>query len=190
MMLKEVFQKKFEYGGIKFDEKYIYFQENETTVCKANIDDFTLVEEYHFEGDFSFNWVDDILLIKKHQYEDDDEEEFVHVYSLTDHKEILNGDLFIFDFYNYVDYFFVMGRHYLYRYDKKSGEVAKMDFNSDLICLCTRIENLFVCKDFHNVYIYEMKDDKMNVILRIKIGNGSHSYCPNHNSYDLWRCSS
>ena len=64
MMLKEVFQKKFEYGGIKFDEKYIYFQENETTVCKANIDDFTLVEEYHFEGDFSFNWVDDILLIK------------------------------------------------------------------------------------------------------------------------------
>ena len=55
MILKEVFQKKFEYGGIKFDEKYIYFQENETTVCKANIDDFTLVEEYHFEGDFSFN---------------------------------------------------------------------------------------------------------------------------------------
>ena len=55
MILKEVFQKKFEYGGIKFDEKYIYFQENETTVCKANIDDFTLVEEYHNEGDFSFN---------------------------------------------------------------------------------------------------------------------------------------
>ncbi len=166
-MLKEVFQKKFEYGGIKFDEKYIYFQENETTVCKANIDDFTLVEEYHFEGDFSFNWVDDILLIKKHQYEDDDEEEIVHVYSLTDHREILNGDLFIFDFYNYVDYFFVMGRHYLYRYDKKSGEVAKMDFNSDLICLCTRIENLFVCKDFHNLYIYEMKEDSMEEILHV-----------------------
>jgi len=189
MMLKEVLQKKFEYGGIKFDEKYIYFQENETTVCKANIDDFTLVEEYHFEGDFSFNWVDDILLIKKHQYEDDDEEEFVHVYSLTDHREILNGDLFIFDFYNYVDYFFVMGRHYLYRYDKKSGEVAKMDFNSDLICLCTRIENLFVCKDFHNVYIYEMKDDKMNVILRIKIDDIFSEAEIQRRLYSNYKCS-
>ena len=191
MMLKEVLQKKFEYGGVDFNEKYIFFKKNGTTVCKANIDDFIIVEEYHNEGDFSFNWVDDILLIRKHQYGDDYEEENVHVYSLTEHKEIICGNLDIFNSYNYEDYFFVQGDRCLYRYDKKSCEVTKIDFEHDLIYFCIRKGNLFVCRDFHNVYIYEMKDDKMNVIHRIEMDEIFHEaeiqrrLCSSYSSSDM-----
>ena len=43
-MLKEVLQKKFEYGGVDFNEKYIFFKKNGTTgffLMKINLKKFS-----------------------------------------------------------------------------------------------------------------------------------------------------
>ena len=167
MMYKEVLQKKFEYGLYDLTEKNAIYRMDENTICKARIDDFEIVEKYHYDGDVCFRWYNDFLFIRECNYDD---EEKVHLFSLPEFKEILLAyDLEESSFREYDDYIFVQNEKKYFRYDKILANITKMNILNGIVDFCIRKGNVFVCKNFRNLYIYEMNEDSIEMILQIAI---------------------
>lgn len=172
MILKEVFQKKVG-GSIMFVSKgYAYcYDETRTVIKKLRLEDFCLVGEIrHGCGRFTNHTNGDYFLLE------DNGNNSATVYYLPDLKEVCN---FSYqskenrptDIYDYEDFLFVVSGESILRFCKENWNCVKV---ADLDCLteiCLRKDNVFVCKDFFNLYIYEMNNDKMNVILHLKMND-------------------
>ncbi len=161
MILKEVLQKKFEHGA-DLNNEFAYFTENETNICKAILDNFEVVEKYHFEGDFTYEWIGEILLIWEFSGKK------THLFVLPEFKEILcEYDLTLF--YNNDAFILLQNDTSIFKFDKDSHGVIPMQNPNGEVDFCFRKNNLFVCKNYHNLYIYEMIEDAISVVLHIQI---------------------
>ena len=163
MMLKEVLQKKFEYGVSYFNEEFIYFKMDEHTICKAQIHNLKIEEKYKYDGIYIWDWIEDFLLIKEYK------KGKVHVYSLPEFKELLcsNDEIKITRSYNNEKYFIVQSEDNIYVCNKKGQSFKKVKNPNGIVDFCLIKDDLFVCKDFQNLYIYEMKEDSMAEILHV-----------------------
>ncbi len=162
-MLKEVLQKKFEYGVSYFNEEFICFKMDDHTICKAQIHNLKIEEKYKYDGIFIWEWIEDFLLLNEYKKGE------VHVYSLPEFKELLcsNDRIIISCSYNNEKYFIVQSEDNIYVCDKKNQSFKKVKNPNGIVDFCLIKDNLFVCKDFQNLYIYEMKEDSMEEILHV-----------------------
>ncbi len=162
MMIKEILQKKFEYAVSHITNDFIYYWKDEHTIRKECLRNFQVINEYRSESSYTCNWADDFLLVSF------SEEEKINIYSLPDFKRIFDTDYSdeIYRLFNYEDYLLSVGERYFYRYDKKNRSFSKLENCVGYVDICFRKDNIFVCKNYRNVFILEMKNDKMNVILR------------------------
>ena len=162
MMLKEVLQKKFEYGAFKIEGNFAYYRIDDNTICKARINNFEVVEKYHYDGDVIFGWIGNFLFVDVY------EESCVHVFELPEFKEILYANrLNELCSYDYEDILLLQNSQYIYIYEKNKHRIKRMANPNGTVDYFIRINNLFVCKDFQNLYIYEMKEDSMEEILHV-----------------------
>ena len=187
MMLKEILQKKFEYAVSHITNDFIYYWKDEHTIRKECLRNFQVINEYRSESSYTCNWADDFLLVSF------SEEEKINIYSLPDFKRIFDTDYSdeIYRLFNYEDYLLSVGERYFYRYDKKNRSFSKLENCVGYVDICFRKDNLIVCKNYHKIFILEMKNDMINVVLHIAIDeifkvNEIQKVYPEYDSEDLY----
>ena len=186
-MLKEILQKKFEYAVSHITNDFIYYWKDEHTIRKECLRNFQVINEYRSESSYTCNWADDFLLVSF------SEEEKINIYSLPDFKRIFDTDYSdeIYRLFNYEDYLLSVGERYFYRYDKKNRSFSKLENCVGYVYICFRKDNLIVCKNYHKIFILEMKNDMINVVLHIAIDeifkvNEIQKVYPEYDSEDLY----
>ena len=170
MMLKEVLQKKFEYGELFNTKEYIYFHDYSftdiTVIKKVRFENLEIVGEICLDcREFTYETNGDYLLLE------DNERNRAFLYFLPNLKKVhsYTYEYRATDIYDYEDFLFVVSEKNVLRFCKENWNCVKVANLNDWIEFCLKKGNTFVCKDFYNLYIYEMKDDKMNVILQVKM---------------------
>ena len=169
MKLKEILQRSSELGGIPINKGFAYFRkkgkkENETIICKARLNDFVIIEKYSYEGDIGYRWIGNCLLIF------DYEKNKVHFFLLPEFKEVsevLCDDIYTYDVYDSNCYIFLHNKEFIFKYNKTTCCLTQMTNSIGKFDVCYDKNNLFFCKNYHNLYIFEMKCDAMGVILQI-----------------------
>ena len=171
MKLIEILQHRSELGGIPINNGFAYFRkkgkkENETIICKARLNDFVIIEKYSYEGDIGYRWIGNCLLIF------DYEKNKVHFFLLPEFKEVsevLCDDIYTYDVYDSNCYIFLHNKEFIFKYNKTTCCLTQMTNSIGKFDVCYDKNNLFFCKNYHNLYIFEMKCDAMGVILQIAI---------------------
>ena len=170
MILKEVFQKKVDGPLMFFSNGYAYcYDKTLTIIRKLRLDDFKVVGEIrHGSGDFGYDTNGDYFLLE------DSDNNSATVYYLPDLKEVhsfsyQSRENRPTEIYGYEDYLFILSEKGIYRFDKENWNSVKVADLDGLTEFCRRKDNIFVCKDFYNLYIYKMNEDSMNIILHIKM---------------------